>query len=457
MTEPTPSANTPDSSNTPKSESTPSLKSRAIRGSIWTLGGYGASQFLRFASNLVLTRLLFPEAFGLMSLVHIFLQGLEMFSDIGVAPNIIQSRRGDDPNFLNTAWTVQVLRGVGLWIIACVIAFPASQFYGEPMLVQLLPVVGLTAVISGFRSTKLPMANRQLNLSRLTLLELGSYSIGVAVMIVGALLYQSVWALVLGGFADALVQMILSHVILPGPNNRFHWEKEAFQSLYRFGRWIFLSTALAFLAGQGDRLLLGRLLDVRFLGIYTIAVTLSRFPRMAISQVINRVLFPSYAELMRDRPERVYANLRKSRLGLISVSWGISLFFLLFGPTLIDFLYDPRYADAGWIIQIISLGMLVGTVGGTYDGILLAKGETFLISVLLTAQISIQIVAMIVGYQLNGQVGVIWGLSYVTWFSYPIKAVIFSRLSLWQPEVDLPFIAAAIAIVISAVHFISFS
>src|SRR5688572_4183028 len=51
----------------------PSLRSRTIRGSAWTMGGYGAGQVLRFASNLILTRLLAPEMFGLMALVSIFM------------------------------------------------------------------------------------------------------------------------------------------------------------------------------------------------------------------------------------------------------------------------------------------------------------------------------------------------------------------------------------------------
>ncbi|MGB3515862.1 MAG: oligosaccharide flippase family protein [Elainellaceae cyanobacterium] len=446
---------TPSPEPTPDPAAKPSLKARAIRGSMWTLGGYGANQVLRFASNLVLTRLLFPEAFGLMSLVQIFLQGLEMFSDIGIKPSIIHDKRGDDPAFLNTAWTIQAGRGVGLWLLSCAIAFPASQFYREPMLTQLLPVVGLTALISGFTSTKLPTANRNLRLGLVTSLELTSYVVGLMVMVFCAWRYESVWALVAGGLVDSLVRMTLSHVMLPGISNRFHWEPEAFKSLYRFGRWIFISTALTFLAGQGDRLILGRLLDVRFLGVYTIAVTLARFPRQAISQVIDRVLFPSYAELIRDRPERVYTNLRKSRLTLIGIGWGISLTFILFGPAIINTLYDERYADAGWIIQIISLGSLIGVVGGTYDGILMAKGKTFLVSFLLVVQISVQLAAMVIGYQLNGQPGVVWGLASVTWFAYPVKAIIFSKFSLWQPEVDIPVLGAAIVIIWGSTYMLS--
>ena len=89
----------------------PSLAARALRASAITMGGFVASQALRLASNLVLTRLLFPEAFGLMALVTVFVMALVMLSDIGTGPAIMGSRRGDDPAFLDTAWTIQILRG----------------------------------------------------------------------------------------------------------------------------------------------------------------------------------------------------------------------------------------------------------------------------------------------------------------------------------------------------------
>ena len=90
-----------------------SLKKQAVRGTIWTVFGYGSSQVLRFGGNLILTRLLVPDLFGLMALVQIFIRGLSLFSDIGIRPSIIRSDRGDDPIFLNTAWTIQVIRGFG--------------------------------------------------------------------------------------------------------------------------------------------------------------------------------------------------------------------------------------------------------------------------------------------------------------------------------------------------------
>ena len=103
-----------------------SLTARALRSALFTLGGFGSAQLIRLASNLILTRLLFPEAFGMMALTMVFLQGLQMFSDVGVAPAIQQSKRGDDADFLDTAWTIQVVRGLCLWLAACVQFMTAS-------------------------------------------------------------------------------------------------------------------------------------------------------------------------------------------------------------------------------------------------------------------------------------------------------------------------------------------
>ncbi|HEX4124952.1 MAG TPA: oligosaccharide flippase family protein, partial [Tepidisphaeraceae bacterium] len=119
---------------------TESLRSRAIRSSAWTMFSYGGNTILRLGGNLVLTRLLTPQLFGLSALINIFIQGLHMFSDVGVAPSIIQNPHGDEPEFLNTAWTIQSSRGIVIWICSAIIAWPVSKFYGIHQLVYLIPI-----------------------------------------------------------------------------------------------------------------------------------------------------------------------------------------------------------------------------------------------------------------------------------------------------------------------------
>ena len=106
-----------------------SKKKRAIVGSLWTVMGFGGSQFVRLLSNLLLTRLLLPEVFGVMALVQVVLQGLQMLSDAGISTSVVRSNQGDDPDYLNTAWTLQVIRGVLIWFVSCVLAYPMSIIY----------------------------------------------------------------------------------------------------------------------------------------------------------------------------------------------------------------------------------------------------------------------------------------------------------------------------------------
>jgi len=68
------------------------LASKASAGAVWTVVGQGGDQVIRLASNLILTRLLLTEHFGLMALVNVFLVGLWLFSDIGIGPALIQNK-----------------------------------------------------------------------------------------------------------------------------------------------------------------------------------------------------------------------------------------------------------------------------------------------------------------------------------------------------------------------------
>lgn len=351
-----------------------SLKTLAIRGALWTLGSYVISQFLRFGSNILLSRLLFPELFGLMTIVNILIVGLQLFSDIGVGTSIIQNKRGNEPVFLNTAWTLQVMRGIALWLGCLLIAFPAAQFYREPQLLWLIPVVGLTTIISGFNSTSLFSLNRDINLGKLTLFHLTIQIVSLAVTLTWAWLSPSLWALVGGSIVSALLEMVWSHRLMPGLTNRFAWEWEAAQSIFSFGKWIFISTALTFLAEQADRLILGRLIPFELLGVYGIAFTFADMPRQITMAVSSKVFFPTFAK-MTDLPRSEFrAKILKNREPiLVAIAFGIATMVCL-GDRLILLVYDQRYAQAAWMLPILALGIWPRILTQTIDQVLFAIG-----------------------------------------------------------------------------------
>ena len=121
------------------------LKGRALSATLVTIVGHFGGNGVRLASNLILTRLLLPEHFGIMALVNVALIGLHMFSDVGIGPNVIQHEHGEDRAFLHTAFTVQTARGVWLLIAGCLLAWPIAHFYEIPDLVWMIPIAATTA------------------------------------------------------------------------------------------------------------------------------------------------------------------------------------------------------------------------------------------------------------------------------------------------------------------------
>lgn len=324
-----------------------------MRGSAWIFFGFGSGQFIRLAGNIVVTRLLAPEIFGVMALVWVMMFALEMLSDLGAGPAIVRHKRGEDPVFLNTAWTMQVGRGFCLATVAALLAWPMARLFDEPLLLQIIPVVGLTAVVDGFGTMKSHTATRHLALGRQTLIILVSQFVGVAVMLTGALLFASIWALVAGTFATRVSRMVLAQILLPGVTNWFHWDKGAARELIGFGRWIMASSVLALISKQADKPVIALLDSMAVLGIYDRANRLSEPFNALNMQVSRKVAMPAMSKVHRDRPQGMQRTYYRARFALDAAFLPLLSALAVCAPIVVTILYDERYTAAGWMLQLL--------------------------------------------------------------------------------------------------------
>jgi len=418
-----------------------SVRARAMRSSAMTILAFGGGNFLRLVSNLILTRLLFPEAFGLMAIVQVFLSGLQMFSDIGIKTSIIQSARGDDPDFLNTAWTLQIIRGFILWLAACAMAWPAARIYDEPMLLQLLPVVGLTTIVAGFTTTKIAAANRHLRLGRQVGIDLGTQAVGIVIMVILAWIMRSVWALVIGSLITAALRNILLHRLLPGVSNRFRWDPVSAREMIRFGKYIFLATAAGFLINQGDRAILGAFIPLGELGVYSVGMFLGTLPFLLGRAVNNNVVQALYRMKPPAENAANRAQIHRARRLLVVGTLAISAVLSYGGIWLTNLLYDPRYHLAGPMIVLFGLSMVPQLVFNGYGGALLSNGDSRRHFQLLAATALVQTALMFLMIPWIGVVGAILAPGLASLATYPLKNAYTARHKANDLRGDITFLA----------------
>jgi O-antigen/teichoic acid export membrane protein len=340
------------------------------------MAGFGAAQVLRFSFNLYLTRLLLPEAFGLMALVDLFLTGLQMFSDVGVGASIVRSPRGDDPDYVNGAWSVQVVRGFLLWGCACALAWPAAAFYDEPQLKYLLAAAGLSAAIAGFNSCGLFLCTRHLLHGRVILLQLGGYFSCVVVTMVWLLCIDvSVWSLIVGKLTGSLIELIATHWVYPSHRSRFVWDPVILGEILHFGKWIFVGTACLFLSDQVDRLIVGKVTSLSTLGVYNLAVQLALAAKLVVHLINMRIFFPLYSRVIHQGQ-----TLRSAIRRLHPWAAGFAAFatagLVASGPAFIRCAFKPDWQEAGWMLQWTAVAVGIASLQSIAGCLLLAVGNS---------------------------------------------------------------------------------
>ncbi|MDH3728047.1 MAG: oligosaccharide flippase family protein [Myxococcales bacterium] len=401
------------------------LKRKAAAGAVWTVLGMGGGSIVRLLSSLILTRLLLEEHFGLIALVNTFITGLHLLSDVGVGQAIVQNKR-DDPDFVNTVWTINVMRGVLLYLIATACAGPFAAFYEQPILVPLVRVAAISALFDGFLSASFFTQSRNLNLKRLVGVELGSVIIGTTVTIVWALISPSIWALVWGMVVTAAALTVLSHVWLPGIRSRFRFERQAARSVLSFGLWIFFSSALTFGGNHLDKLIFGKLTTMATLGIYSIAAMLATMLDRIVSKLSLNVLFPLYSAT-RHSDQDLDETYAAARVPLLTLAGWVVAGISAGGPTVIHILYDPRYAEAGWMLQILVFGAWFRALTAGHTAVALAVGRSQWLAASSLAKVVGVAALVYVGYSFFGFRGAVLGVVGATAAGY-VAAVIAAKL-----------------------------
>lgn len=423
-----------------------------MNAGLWTLVGHGSSQVLRLLGNLLLTRLLAPESFGVMAVATVVSVGVVMFSDLGLRQVIVRSNRAADPVFINTVWTMQVLQGLLVALVMLLIAGGlaiAQHFgftrvgstYGSPVLPYLIAGLSLSGVLWGFESTKLATAEKEMLLRPVVLIELGSQMAGVVAMAAIAFVHPSVYVLLVGALVAGAVKVTASHMLPRGIANRFYISWPVAREVVSISNWIIVSSALTFLSANLDKLILAWLLGSNTMGQFAIAALLAGAVVEVVSRISSRVTFPAITRAYERDNSELARTYHRSRIPTDAFCLVVAAFLFWFGPDVVRLLYDDRYLQAGEFLRILAI-TLVGARYSVVPFMYLLVGRPGLMAAEQAFRLCGILVAIVIGYRLYGTTGAMWGVALGQLAGSLAGLVLFQpRLGLLSVKLELASLA----------------
>lgn len=382
-----------------------SLLSRTARGAGWMVGFRLLNRLLGLASILVLVRLLAPEDFGLVALAFAFAAAIEASTALGLEAQLMRAPE-PDRDLYDTAFTLNLLRGLLLAVVVALAAAPAAAWMREPQLEAVMLTLAGLALLGSMGNVAVVDFLRALDFRREFVFRavprLAQAVAGIAL----ALLLQSHWALLLAILVATLCSLALGYAMQP---YRPRLTLVAWRSLIVVSAWSWLLGVAIMLRDRLDNLVVGRLLGPAQLGIYTVSVEIASLPISEGVGPICRAAGPGFAAGLRGESPAAAAEaflriLALTTLVALPAGFGISL---VAGPV-VTLALGPAWAEAAPLIALLSVSYIVLAFG-------------MLASALLTAHLRIRDLVWVTGGAAVLRVGILvvmapaFGLAGIGW------------------------------------------
>jgi O-antigen/teichoic acid export membrane protein len=402
----------------------PATGRQIARGAAWMMGLKLFERSIGLISTVILARLLTPQDFGLVAMAVAVVALLELMSAFGFDTALIQRQQTTRSHY-DTAWTFNVLFGTGIAIFLLLLATPASAFYREPRLEQILQVLACSALLGGFENIGTVAFRKELDFRSEFRFLLAKRLVTFTVTVSLAFMFRNYWALIAGTVTGRLTSVLISYALHP---YRPRFSLSARGDLFHFSKWILISNLVQFLTNRSTDFILGRTVGSHGLGIYNVAVEVATLPSSELIAPLNRAIFPAYSRLSHD--------LEALRLQIIAIFQMICLFVfpvsigvLCVSDAAVRLLLGERWLEAIPIIQIASISGLASALQSNFYLAFLALGKPKAHSHLVAGVLAISLPGMVVGSIYFGTIGAAIALSSGTVLGLIAVRVAFTRVT----------------------------
>ena len=307
---------------------------------------------LRFVRNIVLAKILAPDAFGVMATIMASVSVVEAIAEVGLKQSVIQHKNGADQAFLNIVWWLSVFRALAMYAAAYAAAPLIGGFVGRPEMVPMLRTGFLAIVFGGFVSPRFYVLEKEIRFFRSVLLTQGAGLAGILASLALAFVLRDVWALLSGYLLEAFLRFALSFAFYP-TKIRFAIDRSHLADILAFSRRIFGLPILMMLFMNAQVFIIGRLTSLEALGMYSLAYDIADMPNRLLTRV-NPLILSAFSAMQDDR-----ARLAESVLGttkiLMALTLPLAAAFILFSGPILSVAYEPGYGSIAVPFAVLCL------------------------------------------------------------------------------------------------------
>jgi O-antigen/teichoic acid export membrane protein len=379
------------------------LRGKVMRGGTWLGAGSVAEQVVRFARNMVLTRLLAPSAFGAMAIVMSSSAIIGSLTEVGQRGAIIQNPRGREKAYLNAGWWMGMSRAICVYVIIFAMGPWIARFYGNAELCGLLRVALLGTLFDGAMSPRSILPQKEMKFGRWMAISNGGGICGVIVTVTLSFWLRNVWALAIGSCCESVFRCLLSYILCPGLPS-LGWDRYVVRDLYKFSKAVVGLSFLNFIFSRTDIFVLGKLYSTTALGLYTMAVLLVQTPSSFLSNMMGQILFPTFAHVQDDK-ERVNRILTETTSWLILFGLPGVVTIYLCGHSILTVIYGARYVGAAGPLAVAAVVVFLNILNAAITCVFNGIGRPALHRRAVAASAAVMLIAVYPACKLLGVIG----------------------------------------------------
>ena len=320
-----------------------SLLKKIFQGGTWLSIGLVVTNMVGLLKAAVMVRFLKPEDFGLMGIAFVTLRWLEVLSESGFNAALIH-KKGDINSYLDTAWVIQICRGVFLALLLFLFGNKiASLAFSNEQAGGIIQAAGLIVLARSFINPAVIQLKKRLDLKAEFYWRLSGALAGFITGVAAAILLKNVWALVLSVIASQAVVAVVSFWVYPfKPKFKVSYKKA--RELYGYGRSIFLSNLFTFFREWADSLIVVKVCGLTSLGFYQISRQFTYDPSIQFGMGIRGVMFPAFS-MLKNTADITFTYFRSLKY-LTAIMLPFSVVVTMYANSLVPLLLGAKWIPA---------------------------------------------------------------------------------------------------------------